>query len=274
MKPDNAEVKKLVGYLRSLHGSTFKKLEIEAKKLADYIGGLIKKGRFQLIDATQPSKHVGGVLTDAVLQVRYRYETHVRPRVEHIADNYPQAATVSGLLRLLDNKGAKKLICWKGKKEQGRLSNAAVFFYSQGIETFSDLYEWLKSDWESTQPEKNRDSLKMLDGVADKAADYYRELVRHWDALAVDRFMGRELLDHAGIDSKKYVYKEKRTIYQLAAIQMETRPVDLDSSIYYSYYMRSSLPQAHSKGRKYCVECCARIRRTDKFCPKCGTQQR
>ena len=273
MKPDSAEVKKLVKYLRSLHGSRFNELQTDAKKLADYIGGLIKKGNFKLIDATEPSKHVGSVIVDAVLQVGHRYETHVRPRVKHIGDNYPEAATVSGLLRLLDNKGAEKLICWKGKKDQERLRSAAVLFYSQGIDTFSQLYEWLKSDWETRQPENNRDSLRMLDGVADKAADYYRKLVRHWDALAVDKFMGKELLDQAGIDRKKYGYKEKRTIYQLAAIQMEIRPLDLDSSIYYNYYMRSSLPQAHSEGTKYCIECCTRIRRRDKFCPKCGAQQ-
>lgn len=139
MKLTKEQVDELYDFLRSLHGpERLELLEAEAKKFLDYLKRL--EG-FQFIDAKPARKHVGRVIVDAVLQVGLRYETHVRSRVEHIRDNYPQAATVSGFLRLLKNLGAQKLICWKGKDQEERLLRSARFFASRRIETFPQLYE-------------------------------------------------------------------------------------------------------------------------------------
>ncbi len=262
MKPEKEKVDELYEFLRSLHGpERLEVLEAEAKRFADYLNSLRS---FGLRDAKQPSEHVGRVTVDAVLQVGLRYETHVRSRVEHIRDNYPQAATVSGFLRLLENLGAQKLICWKGKDQEERLLRSARFFASRRIETFPQLYEWLRA-------EENRDSLitSKIGKIKDKTADYYRKLVGHWDAVAVDKGI-RHQLDEAGVVSKNYKYKEQRTIVQLTALLLNTRPIDLDSSIYYYNYVRNKLPRG---GTKYCIECCAKIPRMARYCPKCGAQQ-
>jgi hypothetical protein len=106
------------------------------------------------------------------------------------------------------------------------------FFTNRGIETYSELKEWLK-------PEDNRDSLLFersgLGGnspfrVADKTADYFRVLVCHWDAVAVDSNI-KAIIKNVGITSE-YAYKEMRAIIQLAALEMNLRPIDLDASIY------------------------------------------
>ncbi|MBL7208740.1 MAG: hypothetical protein ISS52_01450 [Dehalococcoidia bacterium] len=238
MKPEHTEVANLHKYMRyHLQGPTrFVQLQAEAGKLVRYLNSQGLK----VIGKGAPSAHVGRVIVDAVMQVRWRYGTHVRPRVRYIKNMYPkQAATVSGLLGLINSVGARNLLTndkterpWNGAEEQARLYKHALFFYTKGIDTFARLSNWLESDWKSGSPEKNRDSLMELDGVAHKTADYYRVLVGNWDAFAVDKFMRGELLGRAGIDSDRYSYKEKRTVYQLAAILMDVRPLDLDQSLY------------------------------------------
>jgi hypothetical protein len=56
-------------------------------------------------------------------------------------------------------------------------------------------------------------------------------LVCHWDAVAVDSNI-KAIFRNATIPSN-YSYKEMRAIFQLGAINMSLRPIDLDASVYY-----------------------------------------
>jgi hypothetical protein len=170
---------------------------------------------------------------DAVLQVGHDYEKQVRKRVERVR-GHPEAATLSGFIGLLHEQGISRLLDWNSQGTEKDLLDVAEFFSKRGMETFSQMREWLKS-------EENRDSLltdrSKLGGntnttfkVADKTADYLRLLVGHFDAVAVDSNI-KALLESAGI-STKYDYKQKRVIIQLAALEMGIRPIDLDLSIY------------------------------------------
>ena len=157
-------------------------LEFEAKKLVNYINSL----GLQISIRNPSHKHIGAIITDAVLQISHRYETHVGPRAERLREKYPEAATISGFLCLLKTVGAEELIKWKGENVQKAIYDHAEFFASEEVETFPDLYKWLR-------PEKNRDrlitELPEIDGIGrirDKTADYYRVLVRHPDAVKVD----------------------------------------------------------------------------------------
>jgi hypothetical protein len=230
MEPDDIKIDELVKALRSRQGSKFDELLNQSKTSVSYIKGL---GDFNFVepDPFLDIPHVGRVVVDAVLQVGHDYEKQVRKRVEYIK-NYDEAATVSGFLRILKELGINELLDWNGPATEMDLLAVGNFFSSRGIETYSELKEWLK-------PENNRDSLlskrSRLGGngifrVSDKTADYFRVLVGHWDAVAVDSNI-KTILENARVPSE-YSYKEMRAVVQLAAIDMNLRPIDLDASIY------------------------------------------
>ena len=226
MEPEKAE--ELLRRLKLQYSQkTFTELEAEAKKLVGHINSL----RLQILRRKPSHEHIGAIIVDAVLQIGHRYETHVGPRAERLRKNYPEAATISGFLRLLKTVGARKLIDWKGANVQKAIYDHAKFFASEGIETFPDLYKWLGA-------EENRDrlitELPEIDGIGrigDKTADYYRVLVRHPDAVKVDSRV-EEFLKDADIDVTKYAYKGLRSIVELAAKQLGKRPIDLDGAIW------------------------------------------
>jgi hypothetical protein len=230
MKPGHKEISHLVKALSSRHGLKFDELAKQSRKLATYIKGL---GNFNFVepDPLMDIPHVGRVIVDAVLQVGHDYEKQVRKRVEYIK-KYDEAVTVSGFLRFLKELGINELLDWNSPAMEIDLIAVGNFFTNRGIETYSELKEWLK-------PEDNRDSLLFersgLGGnspfrVADKTADYFRVLVCHWDAVAVDSNI-KAIIKNVGITSE-YAYKEMRAIIQLAALEMNLRPIDLDASIY------------------------------------------
>ena len=231
MKPDEKEIDALIKALSSMHGLRFNELARQAEKLANYIKGL-DDFEFREPDPLVDIPHVGRVIVDAVLQVGHNYEKQVRKRVERIK-SYPEAATLSGFLSILKELGIKKLLDFNGLGTEKDLLAVGNFFANRGIETYSELKEWLKS-------EDNRDSLLSNQSgfggnspfrVADKTADYFRVLVCHWDAVAVDSNI-KAIFRNATIPSN-YSYKEMRAIFQLGAINMSLRPIDLDASVYY-----------------------------------------
>ena len=249
MEQHSTKIDELIRSLKSRHGLKFDELKKLALKFADYLKTL---DGFKIVDPDPliQIEHVGRVIVDAVLQVGHDWEKQVRKRVERIRD-YPEAATLSGFIDLLRGHGISRLLDWNSQGTEKDLLDVAEFFAKREIETFSQMREWLKS-------EDNRDSLLTdrsgLGGntsstfkVADKTADYFRLLVGHCDAVAVDKAIGK-LLAKAQIissHSKKYNYKEKRAIVQLAAIELKCRPIDLDHSIYV-YYLHSA-SEASSK---------------------------
>ncbi len=99
------------------------------------------------------------------------------------------------------------------------------------VDKYAQMVTWL-------EPMRNRDRLLMLNGgekigafkVGDKTADYFRVLVGHWDAVAVDKEV-RQFLAACGVvpmHSTLFEYAEKRAIVQLAALELGMLPVDLD----------------------------------------------
>jgi hypothetical protein len=286
MKPSQSQVDILYQSLRSRYDdATLKTLGNEAKVFADYLYAL---SDFKVIDAPVSSagNHVGAVIIDGVLQVAHDFEEQVRPAVGSIR-KFPEAATVSGFINLLNTKPLDSLINFGGQTTRNNLLNVAIFFRAKGVDSFDDLHVWLG-------PENNRDSLltaesRLGEGVfriGDKTADYFRVLVGHWDAVAVDRGV-RQLLDNANIisrHSKRYDYKQVRAIVQLTAIAyLGCRPLDLDASIY-NYYVsnkrsRQRPPEKRksvvlaSEHSKYCIYCGVSIPQIARYCSKCGGLQ-
>jgi hypothetical protein len=284
MKPEQKQIEELSVYLKKQHGVKYENLKISGLKFANFLREL--PGFNQCLGDPDPllqAEHVGRVIVDGVLQVGHSYEKQVRSRVERIR-GYPEAATVSGFRLLLEKQGIIQLLDFNSKETEKDLIDVSVFFSGRGIETYSDLWEWLKS-------ESNRDSLLSVHSglgqqtetvfrIADKTADYFRLIVCHWDAVAVDKGV-KMLLEDSGIvslHSTKFTYKEKRTIVQLAALELNYRPLDLDQSIYRFYISRgqnkpkktTNKPKANSK---FCIECGEQIPRLSRYCPECGTKQ-
>jgi len=271
MKPTNNQVSALYQFLRLLHGSKLlSELANGAKTFASYLNSL---SGFKIVDAKPPHGHVGAAIVDGVLQVGKDYEKLVRPAVGRMK-TFPQAATVSGFIDLLNKQNLQYLTAkFKSGKVKYDLLRVAKFFLNKKIDTFEELFDWLESDKHRNELMKiKRDPKGTVFCVGDKTADYFRRAVGHWDAVAVDKGGIRQLLSEAGIVSmysSKYNYKEKRSIVQLAALYLDHRPIDLDKSIY-NYYVN------YIKGKsqtKYCIQCGAEIPRTAKYCSGCGIRQ-
>jgi len=278
MKPEKAQVNALYQFLRSLHGPKLQELEGKGRIFAEYLNSL---DGFKIVDVKPPHKHVGAAIVDGVLQQGKDFEKQARPAIQSIL-GFKEAETVGGFIQLLRKYPLGQLMNFTTDRTKYDLLRVANFFASREIDTFEQLYDWLK-------PEKHRDALMMIKRdprgtvfrVADKTADYFRRAVHHWDAVAVDKGV-RQRLSEAGIVSMysgKYKYKEKRSIVQLAALHLGHRPIDLDHSLY-TYYVRSksqsklvNAPREHSKETKYCIECGTQIPQTAKYCPKCRTYQ-
>ena len=215
-------------------------LQAEAARLAAYIQSL--GGGFRVLKA-QPSNHAGAIIVDAVLQVGHRWKTHVEKRIKRIEFKYPDAATISGLLRLLAAVGEKELLDWNGNDEQRRFRQTIEFFSQEDVDgekinTVSQLARWLASDTNRDRllTKSQREDRAGIPRVADKTADYYRVMVGLPDAVAIDSLIAGFLRD-AKVKGRSRYYNAKR-IVQLAAPMLSTirnediRPVDLDLSIW------------------------------------------
>ena len=279
-----SQIAELTGYLQDRHGAKYENLKTLGLKFANFLREL--PGFNQCLGATDPVfevQHVGRVIVDGVLQVGHDFEKQVRKRVERICE-YPEAATVSGFRNLLESQGIVRLLDFDSKDTEKDLIDVSLFFASRGIETYSELWEWLKS-------ETNRDILLSINSglgqetntpfrISDKTADYFRLIVCHWDAVAVDKGVKMLLADSGivSLHSTKFKYKEKRTIVQLAALELNYRPLDLDQSIYRFYISRGQnkpkkTPNNPKASSKSCIECGEKIPRRSKYCPDCGVRQ-
>ena len=174
-------------------------------------------------------RHMGATLTDAVLQKGLDYQKVVKPKVDYLQFNYPQAKTTSGFLRLMDEIPLPKLLKFKGDKPD-LIRKLAEFFQEEGVETQEDLAQWLKDP-------KNRNRLMDFGGVKEKTVDYLAILVG-LPGVAVDRHL-RTLLKKAGIDEDDY-YIIKRVIERAAAL-MGLESSILDHSIWRYVSSRKNL---------------------------------
>ena len=212
-------------------------LEAEAKKLVDHIKRLKCSGKFQIKKKGPPSdgpagEHIGAIIVDATLSARHNYKKQVEKRVKNLRGKYPQAATTSGFLDLMNSVTIEELLMgWERnstkKSNQIQVRETAQFFahkQPKPLETFVDLVDWIQKE------ENRRELKKRVNGVGNKTADYYDVLSGDPNAVAVDDRISR-FLSEATIHTRKY--KEKRAIVQLAAMKMGYRPLDLEYSIWH-----------------------------------------
>lgn len=176
--------------------------------------------------------HMGATITDAILQPRISYETTVRPRVQRLLEQYPEARTTSGFLNLLVGIGPNELLKWKGEKPE-RVLGVTRFFVEQNIETEAGLREWL-------QEPSNSARLKQLRGIGDKTADYFKILVGI-STSAVDTHL-YAFLEAASIEVRGY--DEAQQVINEAADLMGIDRRRFDHSIWKYMSTRKAKPCA------------------------------
>jgi 3-methyladenine DNA glycosylase/8-oxoguanine DNA glycosylase len=164
--------------------------------------------------------HMGAIITDAVLQAGVKYETVVRPRVQRLIQRHPEAATTSAFLTLLSETGPHTLLQFRGKKPE-RVRAVAAFFQAEGVDTDSDLLDWLENP-------DNCGRLRSISGVGDKTVDYFKLLVG-MSTVAIDRHL-RRFLDEANVEAGEYA--EAQAVIARAADMLGVSSSCLDHSIW------------------------------------------
>lgn len=195
--------------------------------LVDYLETL---DGFVLVDYIDGNyDHMGATIADAILQARSPYDTVVRPRIKRIRENYPEATTTSAFWRLLEERGVKAVLSWKGDEKPKRVVRLTRLFLEEGIETEDDLSKWITS-------ESNRLRLLEIKGIGPKTADYLKILVGLQTA-AVNRHV-ETLLAEAGIQPSSY--DEAREIINRSADRLEVDRAFFDHSIWQYMSRRKS----------------------------------
>ena len=191
---------------------------------------------FRIIDEIDGNyNHMGATIADAILQANMKYESHVRPRVNRIRTEYPEAATISGLRRLLSEITITEFLDWRGMDRTKRFKEVVDLLSNQGVNTERDFKKWLTIG-------NNLLKLREIHGIGPKTVDYFR-LLTGFQTNAVDRHL-LNFLKKAGIDVSGY--DEAQDVINLAADKMSIARSHFDHSIW--TYMSTS----HSACEKKC----------------------
>jgi thermostable 8-oxoguanine DNA glycosylase len=182
--------------------------------------------------------HIGATITDAVLQAGIDYETVVRPRIQRLIKEYPEAKTTTEFLKLFRRIGAKRLLEWDNKEKPNRILGITHFFVKENIETEKELKSWLKN-------KSNIRKLKKLRGIGNKTVDYFKILVGI-PTSAVDRHLAG-FLKQAGV--KVNSYQEAKEIIDSVAEQLGANKALFDHSIW--RYM-SNKSRKSKRNQKIC----------------------
>lgn len=202
----------------------------KAATLVNYVHSLTD---FTIVEAIEGYNHMGATISDAMLQAGVNYRYVVQPRVQRLLEQYPEARTTSGFIRLLTKVGHNNLLDWKDTEKPNRILGVAEFFSSKGIETEADLRQWL-------QESSNLEKLKQLRGIGNKTADYFKILVGI-PTSAVDRHL-HGFLSEASIEVNGY--DEARRVINKAADLMRINRSHFDHSIWKYKSSRKTKPCA------------------------------
>lgn len=140
---------------------------------------------------------------------------------------FPEAATTSGFLTLLHERGGEEVVHWTHPEKLGRMEAVAELFIAEGVETEADLRRWLCG--EGTECGANADKLAAVRGIGPKTIDYFKILCGEEDTAAVDVHLLR-FLERAGVET--HDYEEARATIAQAASLLGVSAARLDHSIW------------------------------------------
>lgn len=175
---------------------------------------------FQIERPFSPNRHMGSLITDAVLQAGIDFESVVRPRVERIR-RHREAATTSGFLTLLRSRGVNAVLDWRGGRKPGTVLEITELLAAEGVDTAGQLKRWLGIG-------RNRRRLRLVNGVGPKTVDYVQTLVGI-PTVAPDLHLKR-FLKAAGVVAAGY--DEERKILLDVAARLRVPADHLDYTIW------------------------------------------
>lgn len=195
----------------------------DSAKLVSYLDSIGLDGATQV---TRGWDNVGAVIVDATLQRRQKYEATVKPRVLHLINTWPDAATVSGFRRRIESGELGNVIKWKQGERLTQIADLTSVLESQNIETVDELRERL------LEPSKRatlRRALRGVKNVGPKTLDYFDILTGIPTGVAVDVRI-RETIKAAGIHNTSYTHVA--AVIRDAARTKGWRPGDLDAALW------------------------------------------
>lgn len=200
----------------------------DSEKLVHYVRTLPGFEFYENIDGNYD--HIGATVADAILQANNKYSTHVKPRVNRILAQYPDARTTSSVLCLLKRIPATEFLDWRGEDRAERFRQVLELFSADGIEVEADMRAWLAN-------EANLPKLRSIKGVGPKTIDYFKILVGV-STSAIDRHL-LNFLGLAGLAPCGYL--DAQNIINAAADILSIDRAYFDHSIWQFMSKRSAL---------------------------------
>lgn len=139
------------------------------------------------VGASDHGDHVGAILADATLQAGLNYGAVVVPRIRRVVQEYPSAATVSGLLVLLASTSTAEVLGLKNTRKCRTFRELAELLGAERVEIATELRQWLDKPG-------TRAKLLRVHGVAVKTAAYLR-LLLGLPGIAIDVHLRRAAAD-------------------------------------------------------------------------------
>jgi len=166
---------------------------LAARRVADLASAEGARGAAPVLRPTL--EHMGAIVADAVLQAGLNYAAVVRPRVEVILEDHPQANRVSALAKLVAIGQVAAFLNWHHPTKVKRFEQLVMFLMRSSIETSEDLRTHFRYSGFSL-------SLRTISGIGPKTVDYLACLVGI-ESIAIDRHVQAYAL-RAGVCSRDY----------------------------------------------------------------------
>ena len=147
--------------------------------------------------------------------------------MQHVTEAFPTAATTSGFLAVLRERGGEAVVRWTHAEKLGRMEAVAELFIAEGIETEADLWRWLCGD--GAECRANVAKLTAVRGMGRKTIDYFKILCGEQDTASADVHLMR-FLKQAGAHARDYV--QAREVIAGAAAELGVSAARLDHSIW------------------------------------------
>ncbi|MBE4718694.1 hypothetical protein [Pseudarthrobacter sp. AB1] len=120
-------------------------------------------------EASRGWDHIGAIIVDSTLQRRQNYNETVKPRVEALVAEWPDAATTSGFRQHLNTGKLSEVIDWPSPGRLAQVEDITRVFERLGIETVAELRGALS---DQTNGAVLREALAEVRHVSPKTLDY------------------------------------------------------------------------------------------------------
>lgn len=135
-------------------------------------------------EASRGWDHIGAIIVDSTLQRRQNYNETVKPRVEALVAEWPDAATTSGFRQHLNTGKLSEVIDWPSPGRLAQVEDITRVFERLGIETVAELRGALS---DQTKGAVLREALAEVRHVSPKTLDYIGTLSGILTAAPVDQ---------------------------------------------------------------------------------------